>query len=238
MVNAELDRLNRTKDKFFSIIAHDLRNPFNAIIGFSELLRNDFHGMDDLQKLNVLELINVSSQTAYNLLENLLQWARTQTDKINFNPENFDLSEAANTVIDLHCVIARKKGIKMKNEIPDETIVHADKNMISSVLRNLVSNAVKFTNPDGEISLRVKQKEDVVEVFVIDDGIGMNQECLHKLFRIDTYYSTSGTMGESGTGLGLIICKEFIEKNSGRIKASSNEGSGTTMTFTLNPAKA
>jgi len=125
----------------------------------------------------------------------------------------------------------------MKNEIPAETMVHADKNMISSVLRNLVSNAIKFTNPDGEITLRVGQKEDYIEVYIIDDGIGMNHECLRKLFRIDTYYSTSGTMGESGTGLGLIICKEFIEKNNGRIKASSNEGSGTTMTFTLTSAK-
>jgi PAS domain S-box-containing protein len=237
MMNAELDRLNRTKDKFFSIIAHDLRNPFNAIIGFSELLRNDFYEMDNPQKLNVLELINVSSQTAYNLLENLLQWARTQTDKINFNPENFDLSDAANTVIDLHCVIARKKGVRIKNNISANTLVHADKNMISTVLRNLVSNAIKFSNPDGEISLHVNQKNNAVEVVVTDDGVGMNRESLSKLFRIDTYYSTSGTMGESGTGLGLIICKEFIEKNNGRIKAISKEGSGTTMTFTLNNAK-
>lgn len=237
MMNAELDRLNRTKDKFFSIIAHDLRNPFNAIIGFCELLRNDFYDMDNKQKLNVLELINVSSQTAYNLLENLLQWARTQTDKINFNPENFNLSEIANAVIDLHCVIARKKGVKMRNAIEENTQVYADKNMISAVLRNLVSNAIKFSNPDGEIVISVKHKPDLVEVNVIDGGIGMDRECLGKLFKIDTYYSTSGTMGESGTGLGLIICKEFVEKNNGRIKASSVEGAGTTMTFTLNSAK-
>ncbi len=237
MMNAELDRLNRTKDKFFSIIAHDLRNPFNAIIGFGELLRNDFYDMDNHQKLNVLELINVSSQTAYNLLENLLQWARTQTDKINYSPENFNLSEIADTVIDLHCIIARKKGVTMKNAIDKHTMVYADKNMISTVLRNLVSNAIKFSNPDSEIVISVTQKSDLVEVNVIDGGIGMNRECLGKLFKIDTYYSTSGTMGESGTGLGLIICKEFIEKNNGRIKASSVEGSGTTMTFTLNTAK-
>jgi PAS domain S-box-containing protein len=237
MINEELDRLNRTKDKFFSIIAHDLRNPFNAIIGFCELLRNDFHEIDNAQKLNLLELINVSSQTAYNLLENLLQWARTQTNRIVFSPEDFDLSETADAVIDLHCVIARKKGITLINNIVEQTMVHADKNMINTVLRNLVSNAIKFTNPEGQIIISVNRKTENVEVNIADDGVGMTREDLSKLFRIDTYYSTSGTMGESGTGLGLIICKEFVEKNNGRIKASSTIGEGTTMTFTLNQAK-
>jgi PAS domain S-box-containing protein len=237
MINAELERLNRTKDKFFSIIAHDLRNPFNAIIGFSELLRNDFHEMDNKQKLNVLELINVSSQTAYNLLENLLQWARTQTDRIKFNPENFDLSEMVESVFDLHCVIARKKGIRLKSNIEPKTLVYADKNMINTVLRNLISNAIKFSNPDGEIVILVNKTDDFVEINIIDDGVGMSRESLGKLFRIDTYYSTSGTMGESGTGLGLIICKEFVEKNKGRIKAISSEGAGTTMSFTLTQEK-
>ena len=189
------------------------------------------------QKLNVLELINVSSQTAYNLLENLLQWAGTQTDKIKIEPENFDLSEIANTVIDLHCVIARKKSVKIRNKVAANTLVHADKNMINTVLRNLISNAIKFSNPDSEINITVNHKNQAVEVNVTDEGVGMNHENLGKLFRIDTYYSTSGTMGECGTGLGLIICKEFIEKNNGRIRATSVEGGGTTMTFTLNPAK-
>jgi PAS domain S-box-containing protein len=237
MINAELERLNRTKDKLFSIIAHDLRNPFNAIIGFSELLRHDFYDMDNAQKLNVLELINISSQTAYNLLENLLQWARTQTDKINFSPEDFNLHEIAAGVIDLHCVTARKKGITIKNEIADDMHVHADKNMISTVLRNLVSNAIKFSNPDGEIVISVRDNSKSVEVKVADCGVGMDRDSLNKLFRIDTYYSTAGTMGESGTGLGLIICKEFIEKNNGRIKAISNPGEGTTMMFTLSKGK-
>jgi signal transduction histidine kinase len=237
VINEELDRLNRTKDKFFSIIAHDLRNPFNAIIGFCELLRNDFHEIDNAQKLNLLELINVSSQTAFNLLENLLQWARTQTNRIVFTPEDFDLSEIADAVIDLHCVIARKKGIAIVNRVKKKTMVNADKNMINTVLRNLVSNAVKFSNPDGQILISVNQKSDDFEVNIIDEGVGMNRESLSKLFRIDTYYSTSGTMGETGTGLGLIICKEFVEKNNGRIKATSSIGAGTTMTFTLTPSK-
>lgn len=237
IINTELERLNRTKDKFFSIIAHDLRNPFNAIIGFSELLRNDFYEMDNQQKLNLLELINVSSETAYNLLENLLQWARTQTDKIKFSPENFDLCEAVNLVIRLHGIIARKKNIALHNELAPHTIVHADKNMINTVLRNLISNAIKYSRPDGIIKISASLSSGAVEVQVIDNGIGMSRESLNKLFRIDTYYSTVGTIGESGTGLGLIICKEFVEKNNGRIKAISFEGNGTTLSFTLNPAK-
>jgi|WetSurSiteA1Bulk_404760.scaffolds.fasta_scaffold00012_32 PAS domain S-box-containing protein len=237
IINTELERLNRTKDKFFSIIAHDLRNPFNAIIGFSELLRNDYYEMDNQQKLNLLELINVSSETAYNLLENLLQWARTQTDKIKYSPENFDLHEVVNLVINLHGIIAQKKCVTLKNEIALHTMVHADKNMINTVLRNLISNAIKFSKPDGVILVTASLTQDCVEVNIIDKGVGMSRESLGKLFRIDTYYSTSGTMGESGTGLGLIICKEFVEKNNGRIKATSLEGAGTTLSFTLGPAK-
>jgi signal transduction histidine kinase len=235
--NTELERLNRTKDKFFSIIAHDLRNPFNAIIGFSELLRNDFYDMDNEQKLNLLELINVSSETAYNLLENLLQWARTQTDKIKYNPENFDLSETVNLVFNLHGIMAQKKGISLRNEIPPHTLVHADKNMINTVLRNLICNAIKFSRSEDEIAVTANHMEDFVEVLIVDKGVGMNHESLGKLFRIDTYYSTSGTMGESGTGLGLIICKEFVEKNNGNIKATSQEGEGTTLSFTLTKVK-
>ena len=237
MTNAELERLNRTKDKFFSIIAHDLRNPFSAIIGFSELLRNDFTKMDDKQKLNLLELISLSSETAFELLENLLQWARTQTDKIKFEPQNFDLSAAVGSAIDLHCVITQKKGVKLKNEIQSPTVVYADKNMITTVLRNLISNAIKFSKPGGLIVVSAGKSDDCIEVNVIDEGIGMSRENLGKLFRIDTYHSTSGTMGESGTGLGLIICKEFIEKHNGRIRATSIEGEGTTLSFTLNPEK-
>lgn len=237
IINTELERLNRTKDKFFSIIAHDLRNPFNAIIGFSELLRNDFYEMDNRQKLNLLELINVSSETAYNLLENLLQWARTQTDKIKFNPENFDLCEAVNQAFRLHGIIAQKKNITLFNELTSHTIVYADKNMINTVLRNLISNAIKYTRPGGAIKISANHSPEAVEISIADNGIGMSRESLNKLFRIDTYYSTAGTMGESGTGLGLIICKEFVEKNNGRIKAISLEGNGTTLSFTLNSAK-
>jgi two-component system, sensor histidine kinase and response regulator len=233
ITNTELERLNKTKDKFFSIIAHDLRNPFNAIMGFSELLCRDFNEMDDKQKLGLLELINLSSESAYNLLDNLLQWARTQTDKIKFSPEYFELSGMVKQVIDLHGIIAEKKQITLESAIPDSTRVFADKNMIHTVIRNLISNAIKFSHKGGRVFISSFENGAMTEVVIRDQGIGMSRENLSMLFRIDTYYSTSGTSGESGTGLGLIICKEFVEKNQGRIRASSKPGEGTAISFTL-----
>jgi two-component system, sensor histidine kinase and response regulator len=233
ITNTELDRLNKTKDKFFSIIAHDLRNPFNAIMGFSELLCRDFNEMDDKQKLGLLELINLSSESAYNLLDNLLQWARTQTDKIKFSPEYFELSEMVKQVIDLHGIIAEKKQITLESAIPDSTRVFADKNMIHTVIRNLISNAIKFSHKGGKVFISSFENGAMTEVVIRDQGIGMSRDNLSMLFRIDTYYSTAGTSGESGTGLGLIICKEFVEKNQGRIRASSKPGEGTAISFTL-----
>ena len=233
ITNTELERLNKTKDKFFSIIAHDLRNPFNAIMGFSELLCHDFNEMDDKRKLGLLELINMSSESAYNLLDNLLQWARTQTDKIKFSPEYFELSEVIEQVIDLHGIIAEKKQVSIESIIPDSTWVYADKNMIHTVIRNLISNAIKFSHKGGKVFISSFENGEMTEIVIRDQGIGMSRENLSMLFRIDTYYSTSGTSGESGTGLGLIICKEFVEKNSGRIRATSKEGEGTAVSFTL-----
>ncbi len=235
ITNTELERLNKTKDKFFSIIAHDLRNPFNAIMGFSDMLCKDFHEMDDKQKLGVLELINLSSESAFNLLDNLLQWARTQTDKIKYNPEQFRLKDVVNQVIDLQAILAEKKLIRLENKVPETVFVFADKNMIHTVIRNIISNAIKFSHKGGKVTISAVLNDDMVEVVISDRGIGMSRENLNMLFRIDTYYSTEGTSGESGTGLGLIISKEFIEKNNGRIKATSKEGEGTVFSFTLMP---
>lgn len=231
--NSELEKLNRTKDKFFSIIAHDLKNPFHAIIGFSELLRKDFHEMDDQQKIGLMELINISSESAYSLLENLLQWARTQTDKIKFKPENMDIHDVIKSNINFHKVSAEKKQIKLTSNLQSSLYVFADKNMINTVVRNLISNAIKFTKNKGEIKVQIVETTQNVEIQIIDNGMGINKENLEKLFRIDTYYSTQGTSGESGTGLGLIICKEFIEKNGGKIKVESEINKGSTFSFTL-----
>ena len=230
-------RLNKTKDKFFSIIAHDLKNPFHAIIGFSELLSKDFHDMDEKQKIGLIELINVSSESAFSLLENLLQWARTQTDKIKFTPENIDIHSIVESTLNLHRISAEKKKIEIKSHVKKNNFAYADKNMITTVVRNLISNAIKFTKSNGKIEIACDGTEKAVEITISDNGVGINKDNLENLFRIDSYYSTSGTMGESGTGLGLIICKEFIEKNGGKISVVSEEGKGSAFTFRLQAGK-
>ncbi|UCH14903.1 MAG: PAS domain S-box protein, partial [Bacteroidales bacterium] len=235
--NKELERLNKTKDKFFSIIAHDLKNPFHAIIGFSELLSKDFHDMDDKQKIGLIELINVSSESAFSLLENLLQWARTQTDKIKFSPENIDIHSIVESTLNLHKISAEKKKIEIKSHVKKNYTAYADKNMVTTVIRNLVSNALKFTKSNGKIEISCDGTEKSVEVTISDNGVGINKDNIDNLFRIDSYYSTSGTLGESGTGLGLIICKEFIEKNGGKISVVSEEGKGSAFTFSLPAGK-
>ncbi len=145
----------------------------------------------------------------------------------------FELSEVVKQVIDLHGIIAEKKQVRLEIAIPDSTHVYADKNMIHTVIRNLISNAIKFSNKGGKVFISSFENGAMTEVVIRDEGIGMSRENLSMLFRIDTYYSTSGTSGESGTGLGLIICKEFVEKNRGRIRATSREGEGTAISFTL-----
>ena len=232
-INDELERLNRTKDKFFSIIAHDLRNPFHAIIGFSELLTKEYHSMNDQQKIGLLELINVSSEGAFNLLENLLQWARTQTDKIKYNPENIEINEVVASTLGFLSITAEKKHIKFIDDLKPKTMVYADKNMINTVIRNLVSNAVKFTKNGGEVRISATDKGSMIDIHISDTGIGMNKESLDKLFKIDAYHSTTGTAGETGTGLGLVICREFVEKHGGKLKVESEEKKGSIFSFGL-----
>jgi len=232
--NKELEQLNTTKNKFFSIIAHDLKNPFQAIFGFSELLMRNFDDFDDPQKMELMTMIKSSSESAYNLLENLLQWARTQTDRIKYDPELFKLVEVIDQNIELSRASAENKQITLISQIDCDSTVFADKNMINLVVRNLISNAVKFTEEKGIITVgcEIKDKKHM-KVYVADSGIGISEQNINKLFRIDEYFSTSGTAGEGGTGLGLIICKEFIDKNRGELQVESKLGEGTTFTFYL-----
>lgn len=233
-INRQLEQLNATKNKFFSIIAHDLKNPFQAIFGFSELLMRNFEEFDDNQRIELLTMIKSSSESAYNLLENLLQWARTQTDRINYNPTHLDMKEVIEQNIKLSNASADNKNISIKVELDCDTNVFADKNMITLVLRNLISNAIKFTNNEGQIVIRCFEcNKDEIAIAVSDTGIGISKDNIGKLFKIDEYFSSSGTSGETGTGLGLIICREFIEKNKGELTVDSELGIGTTFTFTL-----
>lgn len=227
-----LRQANITKDKFFSIIAHDLKNPFNAIIGFTSLLMAEYDNIDDPERQSYIENIHLASNTTYRLLENLLEWSRTQTGKIKFLPGPFDLNGIVNEVINLQQTQATKKGLRILSEVPFNTPVFADKNMIRTVLRNLISNAIKFTS-SGEIRINAKKKKDLIEVCIADTGIGIPESGINKLFKLDEQYLAEGTEFEKGTGIGLILSKEFITKHGGTIWVKSKKNMGAKFYFTL-----
>ncbi|MGM0406928.1 MAG: PAS domain S-box protein [Bacteroidota bacterium] len=225
--------LNATKDKFFSIIAHDLKNPFNDLIGFTQLLASNINKYDKDKIEQFVQIIHQSSKLAYGLLENLLEWSRTQTGTLKYRPDIIDLRRIVKDNIELMHSNAQNKDIKITSEIVKNTTVFADKNMIHTVIRNLISNAIKYTNNGGYVRLTGKPLKQFIEIKVEDNGVGIDSENVQKLFRIDESYTTPGTQREKGTGLGLILCKEFIEKNGGEIKINSRPGKGTTFSFTL-----
>ena len=230
----ELESLNATKDKFFSIIAHDLKGPVAAIISSTELLihtlREDPGKNERLVKYS--ENILRSTQEGYKLLENLLHWSRSQTGVIANDPVKFDLNQAWNEVIQAGALITANKGITVrKNNKP--RMVMADRNMVEVILRNLLSNAVKYSYPDGEITITMTRKGRWILTEVKDDGVGIPPKMLSRLFHIENKISTPGTQKERGTGLGLILCLEFIEKCGGTLNVSSQPGRGSTFSFTL-----
>lgn len=230
---AQLAELNATKDRFFSIIAHDLKSPFNSILGLSELLIEKIGNKNYSEIETYASLIKSSSQQTLDLLTNLLEWAMAQTGRIQFKPDFVDLSKIIVAVLDLLDHSAKQKSISIKNEVIGKFMVWADKNMLKTILRNLVSNGIKFTNKGGEIIVGAQKTSDRTVVSVADNGIGMEPETVKKLFRIDHSHSTQGTEDESGTGLGLLLCKEFIVFHNGTITAESTPGKGTTFYFTL-----
>ena len=230
---ADLCELNAQKDKFFSIIAHDLLNPFNSIVGFSELLMDRINEKDYKEIDEYAKIINQSSKQVKDLLMNLLEWSRTQIGRMQFKPENFELVNLIGENIMLFDVIAGQKAITINKVSPHEITVFADKPMISTVLRNLISNAIKFTRKGGKINISAEKRATEILVSVSDNGIGITPERLEKLFRIDENNSTSGTNNEKGTGLGLILCKEFVENHGGKIWVESEEGKGSAFYFTL-----
>jgi len=229
----KLRDLNAQKDKFFSIIAHDLKSPFNAIIGFSDLLMDQINEKDYEGIYEYAKIIGQSSHRAMDLLMNLLEWSHSQTGRMLFNPISFDLVGLIKENIGLFENIASQKAISIKKVLPQESPVFADKPMISTVLRNLTSNAIKFTKEGGEINILVEKNSKEIIFSVSDNGIGIEPKRLEKLFRIGESDSTPGTNNEKGTGLGLILCKEFVENHGGKIWAESEEGKGSTFYFTL-----
>ncbi|MDQ2177313.1 ATP-binding protein [Marinifilum sp. D714] len=229
----ELERLNATKDKFFSIIAHDLKNPFASLIGASDFLVNSSDELSKEQLHNFHEIINQSARRGYKLLENLLEWARMQTGNIEFKPKQVDLWNLVNEVVNLLTGSAEHKEICLSAEIDENLKAFVDENMIDTVVRNLVSNAIKFTPRGGVIKVSSQVVGQFIEITVADNGIGITPENISKLFKIDEKVSKNGTENESGTGLGLILCKEFVERHGGEIRVESELGKGSKFIFTI-----
>jgi len=235
-INKELQqllKLNKDRDKFFAIIAHDLKGPINTIVGLSEILVEQIKEKDDDEMGECANLILQSSKRVMDLLTNLLLWARLQSGRMDFNPEYFDLIAIINEVTLLLNGIAEQKSIVIASKLPTNIQVYADKEMISSVLRNLITNAIKFTQTEGRITILAVTKQNELTISVSDNGVGISQDRIDKLFIINESNSSPGTQNEKGTGLGLILCKEFIEKNNGKIWVESKVGIETTFYFSL-----
>ncbi len=228
-----LMELNATKDKFFSIISHDLKNPFSSLLSISELMVESFDEADKEDHKAGFKKINKSVKHLLDLLENLLTWSSSQRGRLKFEPVRFNLSTLVQENLNLHKLLAEKKGIMLLSPGNEEVFAYGDRDMIHSVIRNLLTNAVKFTDRDKEISVKLQTNEKHIKVSVIDEGIGIPEENMNKLFRIDEKVKSTGTAGEKGTGLGLIICREFVEKNGGEITVQSKPGLGTTFSFTI-----
>lgn len=224
---------NATKNKFFRIIAHDLRNPISTLAASTGLIFKDFEDYNNEEMKSFIGELNKLSQTTYNLLENLLDWSSTQMGDISFNPEPIDLHLITRENIELINRKISQKNINLKLNIPNKSIAFADENMVKTIVRNLLSNAVKFTPEKGEIEISTIVKKDFVHFIVKDTGIGIEKENLKKLFKIEQHYTALGLDNEKGSGLGLILCKGFVEKNGGKITIESNKGKGTTIEFTL-----
>jgi len=227
---------NQTRDKIYSIIAHDLKSPFNSLIGFSNLLNDDYNDFSDKERMQFITIIRNSSEEIFALLENLLDWARKNSDKIKFKPIKVDLQQIVRQTIQLQEKNAEQKIISIENQIPKNTFVYADENMLRTIIRNLTSNALKFSNKDGKVTFSTSANEGFVFCKVSDNGIGMSEKTKDKLFNIESKIKKKGTANETGTGLGLLLCKDFIERNGGSLTVESTEGEGATFTFSL-PAK-
>lgn len=231
--NEELKKINHEKDKFFSIIAHDLKSPFNSILGFSEIIVEQIREKDYSEIEKYSEIILQSSERAMELLMNLMEWAQSQTGRMKFNPAFFDLAELIEELLPPLEGAAVQKAITFTKLFPRNAIVFGDKNMISTILRNLISNAIKFTFEGGKITITLKETSSGKIVSIRDTGTGISKEVQNKLFRIDENITIPGTRNERGTGLGLILCKEFVEKHNGKIWVESEEGAGSEFCFTI-----
>ena len=240
-IETDLQNSLNENNKLFSIISHDLRTPFQGLLGNAELMLDLLESLSQTDIQAMTESIYGSAQAAYNLLENLLTWARLQQERIPYTPVPIDLGKLTESMLALLRNMALTKQVELKHTIEEELFVYADRNMIATVLRNLVSNALKFTPAEGQVIISAHRDEassannkaGLVEVFVSDTGVGMSPDEIDKLFRIDVHHTTPGTAQETGTGLGLILCQEMVVKNGGQIWVESEKDKGTTVAFSV-----
>lgn len=232
-IKEKLTTINTEKDRFFSIIAHDLKNPFNIMIGITSILASGEVKVKREEEIQFLKDLHQVATEGYKLLQNLLEWARIQRGESRFLPEVLDIKQLITESTDLLDHMAARKNINLSIQVPQGTHAYADKNMLSTVLRNLISNALKFTHKGGDIIIGSDLKRNYLKLYVKDNGIGISEKDQEKLFRIDTSFSNIGTEQETGTGLGLILCKGFVEQNGGKIWVESKVGEGCTFFFTI-----
>jgi two-component system sensor histidine kinase/response regulator len=237
MVNVRLSqdlmRQNAMKDKFFSIIAHDLKNPIGNIMGFSDLLESNIKLGYSEETRYISGAIKQSALQTNNLLENLLEWALSQTGKVQYEPEKINLRDFIAEESGYYLHFMKSKELILETEVVNDIVVWADKNMLKTIIRNLITNAIKYSHPGGSICVASRQLSSMAEISVADAGVGISLSTMEKLFSLDEKITTRGTGDEKGTGLGLVICREFVEKNKGRIHVKSEPGKGTILSFTL-----
>ncbi|PKO99983.1 MAG: hypothetical protein CVU13_00300 [Bacteroidetes bacterium HGW-Bacteroidetes-8] len=232
-VNKELKEANATKDKFFSIIAHDLKNPFIALIGFTDYLKENFKSIEPQEVEHMIELMNNSSRSTYSLLEDLLMWSRSQLGKISYHPEKISFKQLWKEIELLVINQARNKNIDIVIHDPMEVVLFCDPNMFKIILRNLVTNAIKFSYPGSSVTISVKPEKFNATISVTDKGVGIDPVRFENLWQIGAGSSTKGTNQESGTGLGLILCKEFVDTHGGEIWVESELNVGSSFKFTI-----
>jgi two-component system sensor histidine kinase/response regulator len=234
----QLQEANKTKDKFFSILAHDLRGPISSTLALTDLLEEGMFEEDEVERKRMYKLLQTSLLTTGKLLENVLLWSRSQTGNITFNPKKIHLFDTIEANINLLKIMAAQKDIKISNLAATDITICGDEDMINTVFRNLISNAIKFTPNFGKIEIVSGSKVDEagkehVSISVIDYGVGMSDKILQSLFRADSKTATPGTNNETGTGLGLVLCREFVQKHEGDIHVESKEAEGSTFTVIL-----
>lgn len=229
----ELLIANATKDKFFSIIAHDLRSPFNSLIGFSELLVESGSLLSETELAKMYKQIHSTSTSTFNLLENLLEWSCSQIGRIALTPNDLKITDIINECISILSSGAEKKGLKILVDVDGTDVVYADKNTLSTIIRNLLSNAIKFTNAGGYIMITSRKLDTKYQIKIKDNGVGIKPDDLTKLFSIEHNFTTPGTANEIGSGLGLILCKDLITMNKGELSVESELGKGSVFTITM-----